>query len=149
MHLRIPQPNELHSLSELCLRSKAHWGYDQSFLDACREELTLTLNNLHTDKLCLAEDSTGIIGVAHVSFDGGKCHLEKLFIEPDCIGRGVGKKLYLWSIEAARNLGAAEMIIEADPDAAAFYERFNVTRDGEVPSSSIIGRSLPRYIQKL
>ena len=149
MKFRVPIAGELNALSELCLRSKGHWGYDQAFLDNCRVELTLTQADLNNDWVGVAEDDSGIAGVAHVSFEDGDCYLEKLFVEPDRIGQGVGKQLYLWSIEAARDLGATEMIIEADPDASTFYERFDVTRDGEAPSASTAGRSLPRYIQKL
>jgi hypothetical protein len=34
--------DEAGALSDLSLRSKAHWGYGAAFLEACRDELTLT-----------------------------------------------------------------------------------------------------------
>ena len=34
MILRIPRPDELASLSDLCLRSKAVWAYGDDMLDA-------------------------------------------------------------------------------------------------------------------
>jgi hypothetical protein len=34
--IRKATPEELPNLSELCLRSKAVWGYDQAFMEACR-----------------------------------------------------------------------------------------------------------------
>ena len=49
------------------------------------------------------------------------------------------------AVAAARKLGAHEMIIEADPGAAPFYERMGSRRAGEVPSGSVAGRVLPRY----
>ncbi|HEY6741630.1 MAG TPA: hypothetical protein VI110_04665, partial [Lapillicoccus sp.] len=33
--------DEAGTLSDLALRSKAHWGYGAAFLEACRDELTL------------------------------------------------------------------------------------------------------------
>ena len=39
--IRTPRPDELSSLSDLCFRSKAVWGYDAAFMEACRGELTL------------------------------------------------------------------------------------------------------------
>ena len=44
-----------------------------------------------------------------------------------------------------RAFGATELYIEADPFAAAFYERMGAVRVGEVPSASIPGRVLPAY----
>src|SRR5271165_954851 len=36
--IRAPTIEELASLSELCFRSKAVWGYNEEFLKACRSE---------------------------------------------------------------------------------------------------------------
>jgi hypothetical protein len=36
LHLRAGRRDEARLLSDLVLRSKGHWGYDQTFLDACR-----------------------------------------------------------------------------------------------------------------
>ena len=42
LHLRPARPDEADLLTELCLRSKAVWGYDDAFMRACRAELTLS-----------------------------------------------------------------------------------------------------------
>src|SRR3546814_17343333 len=39
--LRLAKSSECGSLSALALRSKAYWGYDSAFLQACRDELTV------------------------------------------------------------------------------------------------------------
>jgi hypothetical protein len=41
------------------------------------------------------------------------------------------------------------MIIEADPDAASFYERMGARYAGFAPSQSIPGRMLPRMQMEL
>ena len=43
MILRPPRLDELPYLSDLCLRSKAVWDYDEAMLDAFKDELTLTV----------------------------------------------------------------------------------------------------------
>ena len=43
----------------------------------------------------------------------------------------------------ARDLGAATLAIESDPDARPFYERVGAVVTGSVPSGSIPGRRLP------
>ena len=39
--LRTPRPDEAAILTELSLRSKAVWGYDEAFMLSCRNELML------------------------------------------------------------------------------------------------------------
>jgi GNAT superfamily N-acetyltransferase len=144
LRLRTPHARELAGLSELCLRSKAVWGYDQAFLETCRAELTLSARDLATSHLQLAERDGAIVGVAQVAVDGGVARLEKLFIEPGAIRTGAGRSLFGWAAHTARALGATRMLIESDPDAAQFYRRMGAIDDGQAPSGSIPGRFLPR-----
>ncbi len=143
--LRPAKPNELAELTSLCLRSKAHWGYDEAFIAACIDELTLTPEDLATDPIVVLEDDRGLAGVAQVTQDDTGCYLEKLFVDTDRMGLGYGRRLYRWALDTARNLGATEMTIEADPDAAPFYEKMGGARDGVAPSGSVAGRTLPRF----
>lgn len=39
--LRPAEPDEATAISALAQRSKAHWGYGQEFLVACRDDLTI------------------------------------------------------------------------------------------------------------
>ena len=142
--LRPPREDELPALSALCLRSKAHWGYDEAFMSACVEELTLTPDVLTASHLQLAEDEHGHIGVAQIAMiDDTTASLEILFIEPERIGTGAGKLLFQWATEQARDLGAKSLMIEGDPDAAPFYRHMGAYDVGEAPSGSIPGRMLP------
>jgi len=144
MLLRAPRPDELEFLSELCLRSKAVWGYDRAFIEACRAELTLTSDDLRDTDLQIAERDGRIVGVAQVATHGRVAHLEKLFIEPKVMRSGAGRALFDWAKAAARLRGAVALVIDADPDAAAFYRRMGAHDDGIVPSGSVPGRFLPR-----
>ena len=42
-------------LTELCLRSNAVWGYDETFIEACRDELALTTSAMQSSYLQVAE----------------------------------------------------------------------------------------------
>lgn len=144
--LRAPQPHELQAASELCLRSKAHWGYDADFMAACEVELTLSAEDLSRDMVVLAFADEEIAGVAQVSFDEDGCFLEKLFVDPSLMGKGIGRALFEWSCSAARQLGAEQMVIEADPDAVPFYLAMYCREAGFASSGSIPGRTLPRLV---
>lgn len=142
--LRAAHAGELAALTDLCLRSKAVWGYDRAFMDACRDELTLTQDDLRATKLQVAERDGSVIGVVQVSAESATAHLEKLFVEPAQLRAGAGRVLFEWAKTAAADFGATHLIIDADPGAAPFYRRMGARDDGVAPSSSIPGRVLPR-----
>jgi GNAT superfamily N-acetyltransferase len=147
IQLRDALPNELSGLNELCLRSKAVWGYDDAFMAACRDELTLHPDELRNSHLQVAERDGAIVGVAQVKIaDDRNADLMKLFVEPGSLGTGVGRLLFEWATAKARGLGAVRMIIEADPGATPFYERMGAHRAGFAPSQSIARRVLPRLL---
>ena len=144
MIIREAVQSELPDLSDLCLRSKAHWGYDTAFLEACREELTVKPDELVTTSIVVAEHGSRLAGIAQVSIENADADLLKLFVDPEHIGQGIGKALFQWAVREARRLGARRMTIEADPDAEGFYRRLGARVIGQAPSGSISGRFLPR-----
>lgn len=149
LRLRAPEPSELPALSDLCLRSKAVWGYDRAFLDACAAELSLTREDLSTSHVTVADRAGVPVGVAQVAVIDGEADLLKLFVEPDRLRLGIGKLLFGWVLDTARQAGARRLTIEADPGAVPFYEAMGGVRAGDAPSGSIPGRSLPRLVLDL
>jgi GNAT superfamily N-acetyltransferase len=134
------------ALSDLACRSKAHWGYDDAFMAACRDELTWAPEQLDAGGFWVLEDDGGIrgfYGLVKVSPD--TLELEAMFVEPDAIGRGCGRALMAHALDEFRATGLARMIIQADPNAADFYEAAGARLIGERPSDSIEGRLLPLY----
>src|SRR3546814_14945630 len=59
--LRLAKSSECGSLSALALRSKAYWGYDSAFLQACRDELTVSPKAAAAGRVVVLK-----IGRAHV-----------------------------------------------------------------------------------
>jgi GNAT superfamily N-acetyltransferase len=149
IRLRDARQNELQSLTELCLRSKAVWGYDAVFMAACRIELTLRPDDLRSSHLQVAESDTAAVGVAQVKVVGSDADLLKLFVEPDQLKSGIGRLLFAWAADQARRAGALRIIIEADPGSIPFYQRMGARRAGSTPSGSIARRMLPRLILDL
>jgi GNAT superfamily N-acetyltransferase len=142
--IRAPAIEELGSLSELCLRSKAIWGYNEEFLEACRSELSFDQRDLHLTPIAVAEHGGEVVGVAQVKVIGNEADLLKLFVEPTALRHGVGRTLLSWVSNAAREKGATRLIIDSDPGAAPFYRRMGDYDLGQAPSGSIPGRMLPR-----
>lgn len=141
--IRAAQAEELSELSQLCLRSKAHWGYDAPFLAACVPVLTLSEDDLDRGLLVVAEQDGVPAGIAQLAGPPGEMEIDRFFVDPPFMGMGIGQALFAWCIETARALNQTQLLIEADPGAASFYERMGATRVGQVPSGAIPGRMLP------
>jgi GNAT superfamily N-acetyltransferase len=115
-------------------------------MEACRAELSFDPRDLAASRIAVAERGDRVVGVAQVRIAGNEADLVKLFVEPGAMQSGVGKALFAWASDAAREMGASLMTIEADPDAAPFYRRLGASDAGLVPSGSIAGRMLPKLV---
>lgn len=144
IQLRPALIDEASQLTELAMRSKAHWGYDAAFMARCRDELTVTDRHIR-GPLCLVAEAAGQpVGFIAAEISApGEAEISLLFVAPEAMGRGIGRAL----IEAASThfaaLGCAALVTAADPHAEAFYHSAGFTTVGEEPSSSIPGRALP------
>jgi GNAT superfamily N-acetyltransferase len=144
LRLRTPRPGEAAILTELCRRSKAVWGYDEAFLLACRDELTLASLATQSSDLKVAALDGALVGMAQVTVKGDIAELDKLFVEPTRLHSGSGRALFDWAADTARQAGATTLLIESDPNASGFYRRMGAVDDGVVLSGSIPGRFVPR-----
>ncbi|WP_405359924.1 GNAT family N-acetyltransferase [Kitasatospora sp. NBC_00085] len=143
MRIRPARPDEAEQLSALALRSKAYWGYDAAFLEACREELTLDAAGIERRRTAVAEGGGRVLGFITLVGAPPQGELGMLFVEPDTIGRGVGRRLVEHLRAQATALGFRRLTIDADPYAEPFYLAMGATRIGTTPSESIPGRELP------
>jgi GNAT superfamily N-acetyltransferase len=142
--LRPAVPGEAAALSRLALRSKAHWGYDEEFLAACRAELTLRPEQCDGVHTVVAERDAVLLGFYRLAGEAPVAELADLFVDPTAIGQGVGATLLADAVDRARAVGVARLVIDSDPHAEEFYAHMGARRIGTVASGSIPGRELPR-----
>ena len=144
--VRSAKPGESQSLTALCVRSKAHWGYAAAFMKLSAAALTVDEDDIAAGRVLVAVDDAGrVIGVAGVTTEGDTADLDALFVDPPAIGSGAGRALFEAAVSLARRQGARRMTILADPNAAAFYERMGARYMRHAPSDAIPGRTLPFY----
>jgi GNAT superfamily N-acetyltransferase len=144
--VRAAKPGEAASLTALCVRSKAHWGYDAAFMKLSAATLNVNEADIALGRVLVAVDDAGrAIGMACVVPDGDMADLDALFVDPPAIGSGAGRALFDAAVALARKQGAGRMTILADPNAAAFYERMGARFLRNAPSDAIPGRTLPFY----
>ncbi|MCX7553341.1 GNAT family N-acetyltransferase [Marinicella sp. S1101] len=140
-------PSQSRLLSRLAQRSKAHWGYSAEFIQACKHELTYTAQSINKEITFVAWCDGEILGFYQlVGMNPLKGELEALFIEPQQIGSGVGKRLFTHAMNQAGQAGFKQVLIQSDPYAEMFYLKMGCVKVGEKPSLSIPGRVLPLLI---
>jgi GNAT superfamily N-acetyltransferase len=141
--LRAARPDEAAMLSDLALRAKAHWDYSAEFIEACRDELTVDPADIEAGRVVVAEQLGVVVGFSAVTGAPPVAEVDMLFVEPECIGTGVGAVLFGALRSTAVAVGFTRLRIESDPNATGFYERQGAVRVGDAPSVSIPGRTLP------
>ena len=141
MIVRAPLLAECEALSDL-------WGYDDAFLAACREELTVTAAMIQSSAMAVAERDGAVCGLVQLDMTPPEAVLEKIFVAPEAIGNGIGNALFQWAVTMAKDAGAGSFTIDSDPNAVAFYRHMGAVVIGSSPSGSIPGRALPkmRYV---
>ena len=146
--IRPARVQEAAELSDLCVRSKAVWGYDETFMLLARPALAVSPEQIDAGDVWVATDAQGNIAGLVALGPGNQPHtldLDKLFVEPRRTRAGVGRRLLRHAIAEARQRGARRLTILSDPFAAGFYQRNGATRIGEAPSDAVPGRMLPLY----
>ena len=137
--------SDIDQLTDLSIRSKAYWGYSDEFMQNCRAELTITAEEFEQSglyyKLVASNKIVGFYGLEKLSTT--MFELDRLYVDPNHIGKGFGKKLIDHAKETVSQLQGNELIVQSDPHALKFYEAAGGIVNGEKESESIPGRFLP------
>lgn len=141
--IRRASATEAATLTALALRSKGHWGYDADFLEDCRAELTISPAYISEQHVYVLEEGGRVIGFYSLKEAKDDVELDHLFVEPGALGRGHGRALWRHAVKTASRLGHAQLVVESDPHAEAFYRAMGATRFATKASTLRPGRELP------
>ena len=133
--IRRAVPDEVSYLNELTGRSVLSWGYEPEFLDWEPETIRVTREFIADSPVFVLEESGRIVGYYGLLGEPPEMALDKLFVEPDRIGTGCGKRLWRHAVATARELGARALTLASDPNAAPFYRAMGAEWVGEEPTS--------------
>lgn len=139
-------------MSELAFDSKAYWGYSSEFMQACRQELSVTPEKLESVLFTyrVYESNAEVLGFyALECLTEQEVELEALFVKPEHIGTGIGKALMTHAIELAKAKGFVSLKIQADPNTENFYLASGAILVGQQESASVKGRYLPVFRHSL
>jgi GNAT superfamily N-acetyltransferase len=146
MEIRKAEPSDAVSLTAIAHAAKRHWNYPERWITLWKEALTITPDFISSNQVYLAEADDKIAGFYALALEGERATLEHLWVLPERIGTGLGKKLFDHAVATARRANASFIEIESDPNAEGFYSRMGARRIGEI-SSELEGQ--PRLLPLL
>lgn len=141
MLIRKAKPKDSDTLSNLAYKSKSYWGYSIDFLKRCKDDMTVTVEYIEQYPVYVLEKDSKII--AFYSFDLKNTKLEALFIDPDYIGKGIGKLLWLDLLGKAKELNIKEFTLDSEPNAEGFYLKMGANKIRYTASTVFPDRNLP------
>jgi GNAT superfamily N-acetyltransferase len=135
--LRAATAQDAPVLSELAVRSKGHWGYDDGFLARARPELTVRAEDIERLVVRVATGEDGNpLGFSAVDVTSAPAELLALWVDPTAIGTGVGRALLRDALATAAGHGTGGLLVESDPNAEPFFLHHGARRLGERRSAT-------------
>lgn len=139
---------DIPSINQVLKASKGYWGYDEVFMNAFMEQFGLNEKYLLDNTVFVMFKSDFIIGFfSFVLHEDRSLELDHFFIHPDFIRQGYGKQMWEIGCNVARDLGADEFTLWADPEAESFYVKMGCEKIG-VRKSSFLPNRYPPVMRK-
>lgn len=127
--IRQAQSNEAAELTRIAIAAKSHWGYSAEQIDGWRDFLTVSPEYIEDNWVWVAVVDDQIAGFAAIEHHDKETILEHLWVLPDFIGKGIGKRLFLHVADQF-----SEFVFTADPNADGFYYKMGAQKIGDYPS---------------
>ena len=131
MKIRYAVPDDADVVSQVALLAKAHWGYSENLMQAWKPQLTFSPEYFRENESWVAVVDNQLIAFYTLQEKAGIAWIENLWVLPNYIRKGAGRQLFLHALSRSRELGYKILQLEADPNAAGFYEKMGMSKIGE------------------
>ena len=151
MTVRPARPDEAAVLRALALRAKATWGYPDAWLAQWERELAFQPEYIAAERVWVADADGRVAGVLALGQRDGGWTIDRLWVDPEVQGAGVGRRLVAEAIAHASREPRGDIDVLSDPYAEPFYLKLGAVREGEVaaPMPDAPDRTLPRLVFKV
>lgn len=148
MIIRPVLPEEADDLTRIALAAKRHWGYPERWIEIWTPQLTFDPHYFeeHESWAAVIEDKP-VAFYTLLDRDNVAC-LANLWVSPEFMGKGVGKALFLHAMDLARQRNYKILQLDADPNAAGFYQKMGMYQVGEL-TSEVDGQPRPLPIMEI
>jgi len=135
MQTRVATPADLEGIEAVLRKAAAFWEEDRPFLEAHPDAIVVPVDLVPRGQVRVAVVSGSVVGFSsYVVSSASTWEVEDLFVHPERMGAGVGRRLVEEMVEAATGAGCLRLEVTANPGAAGFYEKVGFVRDGLVPT---------------
>jgi len=121
-------PDEAGILTTITLASKRHWNYPEEWIQIWLPLLTITPEYILENETWVAFKGEMCAAYYSLKKDDKSLWLDNLWVLPELMGLGIGKRLFQHALERSRLFGVATLKIEADPNAQNFYEKMGAQK---------------------
>jgi GNAT superfamily N-acetyltransferase len=121
LHIRQAHVGEANELTQLAMESKAHWKYTPEQIQLWRAELTVPPEMIFSGNAYVGVVENSIVAMMVLVPGAMTWKLDYFFVAPQHMEQGIGKEMFQYAIDQARERGARAVTIDADPHAERFY----------------------------
>jgi steroid delta-isomerase-like uncharacterized protein len=132
--VRTAAAGDLAALRAVFRRASLDNAGDREVLLAHPEVLVWSGEAIAGGRVRVAVEDGALVGFATTVPVAGGLELEDLFVEPDRMRRGLGRRLVEDVLEIARADGVEHVWVTANPHAMAFYTAVGFVPDGTAPT---------------
>lgn len=129
--IRRALPDDCEALRTLARAAKGYWHYSSDYMQVWDYHQGITPEFIVHYPVHCAVLGRKIIGFYAYSTEGEIRELKHMWVAPEHICTGVGRRLLLDAIEKLRSAGVRGLQIVADPNAEGFYRRMGARRVAE------------------
>ncbi len=129
--IRRVNPSEADALTQIALSAKRHWGYPDHWIELWKPQLTFDADYFKANESWVAEVHGRPVAFYTLLNKVGTAWLENLWVLPEYISMGIGRTLFHHASQLARSRGYRIFQLEADPNAAGFYEKMGMHKIAE------------------
>ncbi|MBU3143801.1 GNAT family N-acetyltransferase [Clostridium sp. CF012] len=135
---------EASELSRIAIKSESYWGYDYDFMDKFKVIYEVTEEFIRKNPTFIIYENDKIVGFYTILIKPEGNSIEYFYIEPQCIGKGYGKKMWDHLANYCKAHSIKDFTLVTSPQAKEFYEKMGAIQIGEVESTLKKGRKIPK-----
>jgi GNAT superfamily N-acetyltransferase len=133
----------LPAINALIARSKGYWTWPAGYLEHALALLTIDVEYLRTHpSFEVLDASSDLVSFVAIAVREPSVVLDHLWVTPERIGLGIGRRACEYVIQLARQYQRSELSVLPDPPSEGFYLRMGFQDSGKRVSSRVPGGPL-------
>jgi GNAT superfamily N-acetyltransferase len=124
------------------------WAEDRPFLEANPDAIVPPVDLVNRGQVRIAVESGQVVAFSSwVVLNESAWEVDDLFVRPDLMRHGIGRRLVEEMAEAATSVGCVRLEVTANPQALGFYEKLGFVALGLVPTRFRPGVRMHRLLR--